>query len=464
MLFNSYIFIFLYLPITFAGFFWLGRRGQFRTAIIWLTAASLFFYAWWNPRFVFLISVSILFNYAVGVRLSRPSTRSRGLLIFGVAMNLVVLGYFKYANFFVASLNAAFGLSWHLSSILLPLGISFFTFTQIAYLVDAHKGIAKEYSLWHYGLFVTFFPHLVAGPILHHKDLIPQFSKPSIYRPDTGNFAAGSALFFIGLFKKVIFADSAARYAIPVFNAAAAGVPITFFEAWSGALAYTFQLYFDFSGYSDMAVGLGLLMGIALPLNFNSPYQSENVIEFWKRWHMTLSHFLRDYLYIPLGGNRKGSARRYLNLMLTMLLGGLWHGAGRSLLSGRNAAGVVNFDERQFQRLIIANRSVVPENYGIFLEKWGVSLSAWGVRYENSVLWPGLGGLLFLLGLWVVCWLFPNSQEVMRYSGSCLFSDDSVKRRWRWTPSWSWSFGLGLMAALGIAGISQVSEFLYFQF
>jgi alginate O-acetyltransferase complex protein AlgI len=281
----------------------------------------------------------MLFNYAVGVALSAravnrpPHTHARiqpakAILIAGIAANLGLLGYYKYANFFVANLNALFGSSLVLETIILPLAISFFTFQQIAYLVDAYRGETHEYSFLHYALFVVFFPQLIAGPIVHHHEILPQFARSTLYRLKAEHLAVGLTIFALGLFKKVVLADGVAIYATPVFDAAQAGTALTFFEAWGGALAYTFQLYFDFSGYSDMAIGLARMFGVRLPLNFNSPYQSTSIIDFWRRWHITLSRFLRDYLYIPLGGSRKGEARRLTNLLITMLLGGLWHGAG----------------------------------------------------------------------------------------------------------------------------------------
>jgi D-alanyl-lipoteichoic acid acyltransferase DltB (MBOAT superfamily) len=245
-----------------------------------------------------------------------------------VAADLALLGYFKYANFFLASANQLLGLSRPTLGIVLPLGISFFTFTQIAFLVDAYRGAAREYSFVHYLMFVTYFPHLIAGPLFHHAQMMPQFVSRETYRVDLENVGAGISIFVLGLAKKVLIADGLAEYASPVFDAVRDGKVLMFAEAWLGALAYSLQLYFDFSGYSDMAVGLALMFNVRLPLNFDSPYQAASIIEFWRRWHMTLSAFLRDYLYIPLGGNRKGKARRYVNLLTTMLLGGLWHGAG----------------------------------------------------------------------------------------------------------------------------------------
>ena len=330
MLFTTFAFAVGFLPLVFAGFFLLGRTAP-RAAAAWLCLASLFFYGYWMPMFTLLLVASIAVNFGVGraVALAKEADpgRARVLLIVGVVFNLGLLSYFKYANFLVDTLNSVVGTGWSPGPITLPIGISFFTFTQLAFLADAyHKGV-KEYRLVHYGLFVTYFPHLVAGPVLHHAQMMPQFSVATTYRINSANLATGLAIFAGGLFKKVIMADGVSPYADAIFNAASGGASVHGSDAWLGALAYTFQLYFDFSGYSDMAVGLSLLFNIRLPYNFNSPYRALNISDFWRRWHMSLSTFLRDYLYIPLGGNRHGGARRYVNLMLTMLLGGLWHGA-----------------------------------------------------------------------------------------------------------------------------------------
>jgi len=331
MLFNSYPFLLGFLPVTLIGFFAIGRVSR-PGAAAWLTLASLVFYGWWSPAYVALLLASIAFNYTLGARIARARARdepalARRLLIAAVTIDLATLGYFKYANFFLDTLTTVSGITLPAARVILPLGISFFTFTQIAFLVDAYRGIAREYNPIHFALFVTYFPHLIAGPILHHKEMMPQFARPRIYVPHAGNLAVGATIFAIGLFKKTVLADRIAPFVAPVFDGAAA-TPPTLLVAWGGALAYTFQLYFDFSGYSDMAIGLSRLFGVQLPLNFASPYKSRSIIEFWRRWHMTLSRFLRDYVYFALGGNRRGRLRRYVNLFLTMLLGGLWHGAG----------------------------------------------------------------------------------------------------------------------------------------
>jgi D-alanyl-lipoteichoic acid acyltransferase DltB (MBOAT superfamily) len=336
MLFNSYGFIFLFLPIVLLGFFRLARFNH-AYAAAWLAISSLFFYGYWNPAYVGLLLGSIVCNYAFGMWIAKAgvqhaTARKKHVLVAAITANLLLLGYYKYANFFLASANSLAGSHLSIGNVILPLGISFFTFTQIAFLVDTYQGKVKEYNFVHYVLFVTYFPHLIAGPVLHHKDMMPQFARASTYRINWDHVATGLLLFTLGLCKKVLWADSLAPFATAIFDGAqhgmATGVLPTIYEAWSGALAYTLQIYFDFSGYTDMALGIALMFGIRLPINFNSPYKATSIIEFWRRWHITLSTFLRDYLYIPLGGNRNGKLRRYINLFATMLLGGLWHGAG----------------------------------------------------------------------------------------------------------------------------------------
>ena len=335
MLFNSPEFIFVFLPITLIGFFVLARASAW-LAVIWLCVASFAFYAYWKPANLPILAASIVFNYAVGSAIvrARAGVRiglSRLFLTVGLVGDLGLLGYFKYTDFLIMTSNEVMGWNLALQHIDLPLGISFFTFTQIAYLVDCLRGEAREYNPVRYSLFVSYFPHLIAGPILHHKEMIPQFSELRIFRPNGYYLSAGIAMFSIGLFKKVWLADGIAPIADAGFAAAQAGA-VSLSAAWAGVLAYTMQIYFDFSGYSDMAIGASFMLGVRLPANFYSPYKATSIIEFWRRWHMTLSRFLRDYLYFPLGGNRKGRPRRYANLLITMALGGLWHGAGWTFL------------------------------------------------------------------------------------------------------------------------------------
>jgi D-alanyl-lipoteichoic acid acyltransferase DltB (MBOAT superfamily) len=320
MLFNSYEYLLWFLPATLVVFFLLGRRPL--AAQAWLTLASLFFYGWWNPWHLPLIAGSIAFNFAVATALRRGA--GGRMLAFGVAANLALLGVFKYADFFLANAARVTGDAPHLLHLALPLGISFFTFTQIAYLVDVHRRKAQEPVFVNYALFVTFFPHLLAGPILHHSEMMPQFAEATNKRPQWDNLAAGLFLLAIGLVKKVLIADTFAPIADAGF---AAPATLAAPAAWAAVLAYTMQIYFDFSGYTDMALGAARMFNIRMPINFDSPYRATDIREFWHRWHITLSRFLREYLYIPLGGNRGAELHTAANILATFLLGGLWHGA-----------------------------------------------------------------------------------------------------------------------------------------
>jgi len=327
MLFNSYTFIFAFLPITFFVYFYLNSKRLTTASIAFLVFASLVFYSWWNIVYLPLILSSMLFNFVIGKSFVeiRDSVKKKTLLVFGIASNVTLLGYFKYTDFLLDNFNGIFGADIPLPHIILPLGISFFTFTQIAYLVDCYKDKVKEYNFIRYALFVTYFPHLLAGPILHHAEMMPQFANIRNKTKNYKNIAFGLFLFSIGLFKKVVIADTFAVWAIAGFDTA---TTLNLIEAWATSLSYTFQLYFDFSGYTDMAIGASFLFNIKLPINFNSPYKALDIQDFWRRWHMTLSRFLRDYIYIPLGGNRVSEGRTYINLFATFLIGGLWHGAG----------------------------------------------------------------------------------------------------------------------------------------
>lgn len=486
MLFTSALFAWVYLPVVLAGFFAIGRWSE-GGAALWLFVASLVFYAAWIPGFTLLLLASIVFNFVVGRRIG--STRSRTWLTVGVASNLSLLAYFKYAGFLVTNVNALTGAHWDLGRIILPIGISFFTFTQIAFLVDTWRGEAREPSFAKYLLFVTYFPHLIAGPILHHKQMIPQFESPSVLRMRADSIAVGMTMLTIGLFKKVVLADHFAEYANPVFTAGASGAPLGMAEAWVGALAYSLQLYFDFSGYSDMAIGLSRLFNIDLPLNFNSPYKSANIIEFWRRWHISLSTFLRDYLYIPLGGNRFGKVRRYVNLFLTMLLGGLWHGANWTFVAWGAIHGgllIVNHAFAALQdrvRWLRMPRTVaialtflavvlawVPfraENFEVALRLWQAMFvlppgSDWlaaagsGIRVHRAA-YAIFGGLL-------IVWLLPNTQEFM--SRHWRNSNDSTvyATRIAWRPAVWVGVCLGAAFAFVVMSFGRVSEFLYFQF
>jgi len=329
LLFNSYEFIFAFLPVTFFIYFYLNKKRLTEAAKAFLVFASLFFYSWWNIAYLPIILTSMLFNYVVGVSLSKKGEHTKvgkkAVLVFGIAANVALLAYFKYADFLIENINLLTGSEFPLLHLALPLAISFFTFQQIAYLVDSYRGETKEYDFLNYANFVTFFPQLIAGPIVHHAEMMPQFSKKRNKVKNYHHIVMGLFIFSIGLFKKVVIADSFSPWVKQGFDVAD---HLGFIEAWATSLSYTFQLYYDFSGYTDMAIGAALLFNIKLPVNFNSPYKATSIQEFWRRWHITLSRFLRDYIYIPLGGNRRGKYRTYSNLMATFLIGGIWHGAG----------------------------------------------------------------------------------------------------------------------------------------
>ncbi len=511
MLFNSYEFICVFLPITLWMYYKIGDLGHYRVAIAWLVLASLFFYGWWNPAYLYLIVPSMILNYMAGVSLTVRSRR--WLLGLGVGANLAVLGYFKYADFFVTTLDQLTGAHWTMLHVVLPLGISFITFQKIAYLVDAYRGETREYDFLRFSLFVVFFPQLIAGPIVHHKEIIPQFRRPQVYRFRSRLFATGLSVFVIGLLKKVLVADSLSRFSGMAFDAVAQGVALSFFEAWRGSLAYSLQLYFDFSGYSDMAVGLALMFGVRLPLNFNSPYKAVNIIDFWRRWHMTLSRFLRDYVYIPLGGNRHGKFRRYLNVMTTMLLGGLWHGAGwtfvfwgglhglylvvnhiwqylRSQLGwysqresrlGRMISRLITFvavvvgwvffraDDYQSALRMIAgmaglNGFVWPENDIAGLGPLADVLHQWGWQFQPLRYFDGRGNLLMMTAMMVFVWWMPNTQQIMAAYRPSVQKVVAVARwpHWRLTIAWAIMIAIGGIVAM--LRLSHVSEFLYFRF
>jgi len=326
VIFNSFEFIFVFLPIVLALYYLIGRI-HIPFAKAWLLVASLFFYAYWNPAYLPLVLISMVINYVIGSFLGKnekPNLR-KPILIVGIVFNVGLLSYYKYFDFFIKNVNGLFETNLPLLQLVLPLAISFYTFTQIAYLIDSYRMETKEYSFLNYGLFVSFFPHLIAGPIVHHKQLAPQFNEKQTYYVNYSNISKGLMIFAIGLFKKVGIADMFAEWANTGYSNVEA---LTFVDSWITTLSYTLQLYFDFSGYSDMAIGLALLFNVVMPINFNSPYKALDIQDFWRRWHITLSNFLTTYLYIPLGGNRKGSARTYINIFIIFLVSGVWHGAG----------------------------------------------------------------------------------------------------------------------------------------
>ncbi len=523
MLFNSHAFIFLFLPVTFAVFYVVARASH-AAAAGWLTAASLFFYGWWNPIYVGLLLGSIVFNYVLGTRIGKARAagdlaQAKLVLIIAIAGDLALLGYYKYANFFLENAGALVGAAFPHADIILPLGISFFTFTQIAFLVDTWQGKVQEYRFVHYCLFVTYFPHLIAGPILHHAEMMPQFAQRETYRLQAENVAVGLTIFIIGLFKKVILADGIGPYVSPLFALPGTGVAPTFIEAWGAVLAYSLQLYFDFSAYSDMAIGLSRLFGVRLPLNFHSPYKAVNMSDLWQRWHMTLSRFLRDYVFIPLGGHRKSAVRRYYSLVMTMVLCGVWHGAGWTYVAfgllhgfylavnqgwrtvrkhrdrrlgrkrghstwwGRALAvlltfacwlvGLAFFRAANMPDAIMIlkgmfgfNGFALPDLLLAKLGGVGQWLAAQGVDFSEE---RGLvrGGLVnWTIILLAIAWFAPNTQQIMaRFRPALVIPRDSQPARLLlWRPG-AVAAAIGAVVAFAaIVNLHRHSEFLYFQF
>jgi len=517
MLFNSYVFIFGFLPVSLAIFFLLGRLSP-SWAAAFLLLASLFFYGWWNPVYLPILLASASCNFLIGNSISHSRTPSSRTLIFaiGIACNLLTLFYFKYYSFFLSFL-----LSEQQEPLKdLPLGISFFTFTQIAFLTDVYQRRAREPNPIHYGLFVTYFPHLIAGPLLHHKAMMPQFGRKDTYLVNPNNIAIGLTIFVIGLFKKVVLADSLAPTTSGVFAAAETGVPITLLEAWAGALGYTLQLYFDFSGYSEMAIGISRMFNVVLPPNFYSPYQATSISDFWRRWHMTLSAFLRNYLYIPLGGNRHGKTRKYLNLLITMVLGGLWHGAGWTFVIWgafhgcllamdhvwrdlRGHLGLAPSGNSIFRPLIswaatfvcvvvgwvffrsvtldgsfrmigamagLNGISVSPGVADLVMPFWRLSASTWvrpdGISPSGLIDLPFLN--LVFIGLIIVLAL-PNTLQIMRWTSPVLEIPQEASglrlfSHWAWTPNTVNAVVLAVATIVSLLLLSRPSEFLYFQF
>lgn len=505
MLFNSYVFLFCFLPFVLTLYFFLGRIHH-NLALFSLMVSSLFFYGWWSPHYLILLLSSILFNYQAGVLIANHSSKILGrrfLFVGAILVNLLLLAYFKYTHFFLNNINKFGHTHFSLPQIILPLGISFFTFTQIAYLIDVYRNETKEYNLLSYSLFVTYFPHLIAGPIIHHKEIIPQFNNKHNSVLKSENIAIGITILLVGLFKKVILADSLQNFVDPVFLP---DIHPAFFEAWAGAFAYSFQLYFDFSGYCDMAIGISLLFGIKLPLNFYSPYRAINIIDFWRRWHMTLSRFLKDYLYIPLGGNRKGKFRRYTNLMITMLLGGLWHGANWTFVVWGFLHGFYLAINHLWQQLFPPkkHRGILNKSFCMGLTFISV-VFAWvffrasnltiakniikgmvginGLQSGNqtdyfktfftvdhfplvkSFNFPLNHGILWIISLIIIIWLLPNMQQFFKSSHPTINSPKQEGNFWLvWQPNLITAVVIGVLGFLSILLLNKHSEFLYFQF
>ena len=492
MIFNSYIFLFVFLPITLLIFRLSSYHYGKRTAIAVLGIASFIYYGWWNPPYIFLLLASIIFNFYFADIISRAN-KKKHFLALGILLNLVLLGYFKYAGFLILNINFLFKGNYELGQILLPIGISFFTFQQIAYLSDISKGQKMKYSFVDYILFVTFFPQLIAGPIVHHKEMMPQFSKTD--EDAEFNLSLGLTLFLIGLAKKVIVADNLAPHASPVFSHAANDVSFNIFEAWIGTFAYTFQLYFDFSGYSDMALGIAAMFGIFLPVNFLSPYKATNLVEFWRRWHITLSRFLRDYLYIPLGGNRKGKGRELSNLLITMVIGGLWHGANWTFVAwgflhglGLSVNHMVSKLTGKFKFNLKALSAVITflfvsltwvlfrsENFNSALSMYSTMFAFKGLVLPHEMLtaYPIFGAeyagefhktpIAIIMVSGIIAFIAPNSLQLIN---SAKFNSPIKlpSTRLQWSPSFKWVAFMTLLFIACLLNMTNMSEFLYYQF
>ena len=506
MLFNSFIFILIFLPIVLIAFYLSGKYVSARCSIGILVVASFIFYAYWEPVYLFLLLASIVVNYIIGLNLNNQDIKfaqfSRLLLIVGVSLNLGVLGYFKYTDFLISNVNTFTGVSAQVQGIILPLAISFFTFQQVAYLVDCYRKEVIEKDFLNYCLFVSFFPQLIAGPIVHHKEMMPQFSSLDNHLKWDKNIRMGSTLFIIGLFKKIVIADNFSVYANKVFDNPGMGA-LSMGDAWLAALAYHFQIYFDFSGYSDMAIGLAYMFGIILPINFNSPYKSRSIIDFWRRWHMTLSRFLRDYLYISFGGNRKGRVRRYINLFMTMLIGGLWHGAAWNFVIWGGLHGVYlilnhffnaiflklgleKITEKRFYigiGILFTNIAVivawvyfraedVSSANRIISAMFGFSdANFFSKPYLKYLAGNGFGSAFSLfittpLSLLAVILLYISTIVfLLKAPNACqLLNFIECQGKFQWSPSYWWALSCAVMFCCSFIGMFGVSEFIYYQF
>lgn len=490
MPFNSYPY-FIFLAVAVLGYRLLEQRSLTGRRVF-LLLASYAFYAWWRADFLLLLAGSTLVNYMLGREIEQRRALfqdRRAILIAGLVFNLGLIAVFKYQTLFVTTANDLFGVGLPVPHFFLPLAISFFTFEQISYLVDADAGKTNKYSLLDYALFVAYFPHLIAGPIVRHNDLIPQFHA---LRPARNNdLAAGITLFTIGLAKKTLIADNLAPFADAIFNAAGRGVALGPTDSWLGTLFFSFQIYFDFSAYSDMALGSAVILGIRLPVNFHSPYKAASIIEFWRRWHISLSAFLRDYLYIPLGGNRGGRARRYLNLFITMLLGGLWHGANWTFMLWGGLHGLylsINHAFRHLTRDMTPPPALrLPLHIGSVALTFGATSLAWIVfrAQDLAAARNVLGGLIglgnsavvsfsplaavTLVLLFVIVWLMPNSMEMMWRHNPALpspYANEPVRpaARLSWKPTPLNAAAYGLLCIVAVLALSNLKPFIYFQF
>ena len=509
MLFNSYAFLFCFLPILLLC--WYGVSSFTTTALsLVLLIASAVFYGLWGLEFFLLLIIMVGLNYFAGLLLLKEDSEERGYLDGRISrksflaiiliINLLPLIWFKYSDFIISNIASLFELDINFTPPGLPLGISFYTFIQIAWIVGVYNRQIKPEGFTRHALFSACFPYVISGPIVRYEQIGPQFD--SLSGLNANSIAKGFSLFALGLAKKVLIADSIAIYANAIFNGAEKGFPLTTLEAWLGSFAYTFQLYFDFSGYTDMAIGLGLMIGIKLPENFNSPYKSTGIVDFWRRWHITLGSWLKDFLYIPLGGNRGGKLKQYRNLFLTMLIGGAWHGAGWTFIIWGALHGFMLSINHYFRAKIkdtslqkslstiycriffiiitfllinfcwvIFRAQTLSGAYTIYSAMFGQGTITDPSLYQNM---QGLD--LFIakylphhyfqgwipFGLFILCsiivWVFPNCHTIFNGYKDGSSSFISFK------PSKSWAYALSILVFITLILVSRKSTFLYFQF
>ncbi len=492
MLFNSFQFLFLFLPVTLIGGVWL-QAWNTNAFIWWMIATSLIFYGAWQLQTLWVLCVSLVINYVVALLIDRTEgLRRKAWLTAGLVWNLGLLGYFKYTNFLGDVITEVSGKDPGWAHVLLPVGISFFTFQKIAFLVDAYRGEVASRSFTRFCLFVMFFPQLIAGPIVHHLEFIPQLDRKN--KDILRNVAIGLTVLTIGLIKKLYIADTAAIPASAVFDAVAVGAQPGFADAWFGAIAYSVQIYFDFSAYSDMALGLARLFGLDLPINFASPYKATSIIDFWRRWHITLSRFLRDYLYIPLGGNRAGVTRQRVNLLVTMVLGGIWHGAGFTFLLWGLMHGTYLLIAHAFSHSRAGARAHSFRGWPIIAwvltvlavtfawvpfraDGLTATFSIWsamvdfGSAFDELSLTDNDHGLIVLIGLFIA-FATPNVYEMFSsyrvgLSTPGYPATDIATSKWKFAPiTFTPAKGafLGLAIAAVVLKLNDISAFIYFQF
>lgn len=487
MLFNSLEYILLFLPLTIVIYFILNHRGQASTARVWLLLCSLYYYSYWNIAYLPLLLGSILVNFGLGWALNNPGGMLKkvprlAILWCGILFNVGLLGYFKYTDFFISTINSTFDARIGLMEIALPLGISYFTFIQISFLTAVYRGLSKETNILNYGLYVSFFPQVMSGPIVYHGEMMPQFTDPKNRRINYDNIMKGVLIFSIGLFKKTVIADNLALWAVQGFDQAQS---LNFFEAWFTSLSYTFQLYNDFSGYIDMANGVALMLNIHLPLNFNSPYKATSIQDYWRRFHITLIRFLRDHVYIPLGGSKRGNFRIYLNIVIIFIIAGVWHGTLISyilwgLLSSaamiihriwsrsgmrlnRYLAWFVTFNFVNFANLVFRStslrdtgkilRGMLGMNGIMLSEKLsGIPvLNASGISFGKWL--NNIGGdkfylIYFIVGAALIAFLGKNAREL----------SEQMK------PNLKWALFTALVLSVGLIHMTQVRVFLYYNY